>query len=279
MSRDTSNPVSARQDARAMDGIRVDCMPSIPASSAKNLPDHISAEQVIWDEVIAPGGYSFRKLPRGTRLRLVNTNAEACAQLLVYNADNPIERLNVADTVKVQWNAYLGQGKLLLSDMGRVLMSITEDSCGNHDTLCGYSTPLSNAAIYGRGENYSGCPSASDRFLIALAKNGMGRRDLMASVSLFKGVRVNDDGALVWVESASTAGDVVELRSEMNTLVIIANTPHVLDPRPRYTVSKLRVTGYSGSITSQDDPIRMATPEALRAYQNVEDYYAGSNNS
>jgi uncharacterized protein YcgI (DUF1989 family) len=32
--------------------------------------------------------------------------------VLVYNAEHPTERLNVADTVKVQWQAYLGLGSL-----------------------------------------------------------------------------------------------------------------------------------------------------------------------
>ena len=102
-----------------------------------------------------------------------------------YNADRPIERLNVADTVKVQWNAYLGKGRLLLSDMGRVLMSIVADTCERHDTFCGCSDEKSNAARYGRGENYGPFPNARDRFLLALLKYGMGKKDIPRRTSTF----------------------------------------------------------------------------------------------
>ena len=46
-----------------------------------------------------------------------------------------LERYNMADTLKAQHTAYLTQGHVCYSDMGRVLMSIIDDSCGWHDTL------------------------------------------------------------------------------------------------------------------------------------------------
>src|SRR5688572_22132905 len=146
-------------------------MPTLPASNATGLPPHVKPSDVVWDETIPGGGYTSRVLKRGTRLRLVNLKGDACCNLLVYNADRPIERLNVADTLKVQWNAYLGKGKLLLSDMGRALMSIVEDTCGRHDALCGASNPKTNATKYGAGDNYTPHPNARARFLIALARH------------------------------------------------------------------------------------------------------------
>src|SRR5262249_48848745 len=129
---DTSTPLKARDHARAQAGTIAETMPTIPASAAKDLPSGVKPADVLWDETIPGGGYCWRVLPRGARLRLLNLKGDACANVLIYNADRPIERLNVADTIKVQWNGYLGKGNLLLSDMGRVLMSILEDSCGKH---------------------------------------------------------------------------------------------------------------------------------------------------
>ncbi len=270
---DLSTPNKARDHARSQAGTIVRAMPTIPASGARDLPPDVSAKDVIWDETIAGGEYCARALKRGSRLRLTNLDGDGCANFLVYNADRPIERLNIADTVKVQWNAYLGPGKLLLSDMGRVLMSITQDTCGKHDTFCGASNEKSNAKKYGHGENYSPQPNARDRFMLALAKYGLGRKDIPANVNFFKAVKVEDDGRLTFVERSSKAGDVVELRAEMNVLVVIANTPHVLDPRPTYTVTPVRILAYRGAVTPENDPIRNSTPEALRAFQNVEDHY------
>jgi urea carboxylase-associated protein 2 len=250
-------------------------MPTIPASAARDLPAGIRPETVVWDETLGAGAYCARVLKRGTRLCLTNVEGDACANLLVYNADRPIERLNVADTVKVQWQAYPGKGSLLLSDMGRVLMSFVEDTCGRHDTFCGGSSEKSNARKYGAGANHDPFPNARDRFAIALAKFGLGRKDVAANINLFKGVRVEADGGLTFLSDSSRPGDAVVLRAEMNVLVGIANTPHVLDPRPAYTCTPVRVTACRGAPAAPDDPVRMATPEALRAFQNTEDYFLG----
>jgi hypothetical protein len=251
-------------------------MPTIPASAAKNLPPGVDAADVLWDETIDAGEYCARVLKRGSRLRLTNLDGDGCANVLLYNADRPIERFNVADTVKVQWNGYLGEGRLLLSDMGRVLMSITTDTAGGrHDTFCGASNERSNAKKYGQGANYTACPNARDRFMLALLKYGLGRKDIPPNVNLFKTVRAADDGSLKFVEASGKPGEYVELRAEMNVLVVIANTPHVLDPRKTYTATPIRVLGYRGAVTPADDPIRNSTPEALRAFENVEDYFLG----
>jgi len=92
------------------------------------------------------------------------------------------------------------------------------------------------------------------------------------SVSFFKRVIVKPNGALQFEQEAA-AGAYVELRAEMNVLVVLANTPHVLDPRPRYTCGAVRITAWRGDPASPDDPIRNATPEAQRAFENVEDYF------
>lgn len=270
---DTSTPLAAREHARSMAGTVVRTMPTIPARAARDLPRGVAPQTVVWDETLGAGGYASRVLARGTRLRLTDLEGDACVNLLVYNADHPIERLNVADTAKVQWNAYLGPGKLLLSDMGRVLMSIVEDDCGSHDTFCGCSNQRHNAARYGDGANHGSHPNARDRFLLALAKHGLGRRDVMPNVNLFKGVRIEEDGSTTFVPG-SRPGAVVELRAEMNVLVVAANTPHVLDDRPGYHATPVRLLAWRGAVTPEGDPIRNSTPEALRAFQNTEDLYA-----
>jgi hypothetical protein len=268
-----STPLKARDHARAQASTVVRAMPTIPASTAKDLPAGVTAQDVVWDETLDAGDYCARILKAGTRLRLTNLEGDACANLLAYNADRPIERINVADTIKVQWNAYLGKGKLILSDMGRVLLSIIEDTCGNHDTICGPSTEKSNARKFGHGENYSPYPNARDRFLLGLLKFGLGKKDIAPNINLFKGVRVGEGGGLQFIPRSSKPGDYVELRAEMNVLIVVANTPHVLDPRTKYTCTPVRLTAYRGPATAQDDPIRVATPESARAFQNTDDYF------
>ncbi|MEI9965180.1 MAG: urea amidolyase associated protein UAAP1 [Caulobacteraceae bacterium] len=273
MSVSTADPYGAQAHARAMAGTRVEAMPTVPAAEARDLPPGVEPAEVVWEETIAAGGYASRRLDRGARLRLVDLHGDACASLLVFNAEQPVERLNVADTVKVQWNGYLGAGRLLLSDMGRVLMSILQDAAGTHDAFCGASNERSNARKYGDGANYGPHPNARDRFALAVAKHGLGRKDIHPCVNLFKGVRIEADGSTAPDVGPFPPGRAVTLRAEMDVIVAVANCPHVLDPRADYAVTPLRATAWRGPVTPPDDPVRTATPEGLRAFLNVEDYF------
>jgi len=272
MSETLANPLAARDHARAMEGTVVESMPVLPPV-ADDLPDGVPAEDLVWEETIAPGGYATRRIARGTRLRLIDLKGDACASLNVFNAEMPTERLNVADTVKVQWNAYLGAGKLLLSDMGRVLFSILADEAGTHDTFCGTSNPAINAAKYGEGRNSGEFPSGRDRFLLGAAKHGLTRRDVHPCINFFKGARIEPDGTIVPEVGPFEPGRSLTLRAEMDVVVVIANCPHVLDPREEWSVTPLRVSAWRGAITPVDDPVRNDTPEGLRAFLNVEDYF------
>lgn len=99
-------------------------MPTLPACGARDLPPGVTASDVVWDETIAGGGYASRQINRGTRLRLTDLHGDGCVSMLLFNAERPVERLNIADTLKIQWNGYLSAGCFLLSDMGRVLMGV-----------------------------------------------------------------------------------------------------------------------------------------------------------
>ena len=254
-----------------MHGTVVQAMPTLPPSAARDLPEGVAAGDVVWDETFAAGDYGSRVLKRGTRLRLLDLQGDACCQFIVHNAREPFERLNIADTVKVQWNGYLGEGKLLLSDMGRVLMSITRDTSGHHDTFCGPSTAWSNVRRYGEGENHSKHPSGRDRFVLSMLKHGLGKKDVAGSINFFKNVRIGDDGSLHFTQRPPSPA-VIELRAEMDVLISLANCPHVLDPRSVYTATPLRVIAFRGLPTPIDDPIRNAGPENQRAFENVDDY-------
>lgn len=278
MTSTTATTRGAMEHARAKaarEAAEVRAKPTIPVHDAAGLPPDVPREQLLWDETLGAGDYASRVLERGSRLRLEDIEGDACVSLLVYSADAPAERLNVADTVKVQWQAYLGQGALLLSDMGRVLMSIVADTSGRHDTFCAPSSAWSNGRKFASGDNHGPCPNARDRFKLALAKHGLGRRDIGPSISLFKGVRVEADGGFCFLGSAPARdggdGHFVELRAEMRVLVVLANTPHVLDPRSDYRAGLVRLLAWRGPVTGAADPIRVSTPERLRAFESVED--------
>lgn len=266
-----STPTSTLEDARAHARAQASAAEgaglTVPSSDATDLPVGVAAADVVWDETLSGGGYASRRLPRGSVLRIMDVAGDACVQLVVFDANQPGERLNVADTVKVQWQAYLTTGALLLSSMGRALMTIVADTSGHHDCLCGGSTRLANERRYGDGSASGPNPSSRDLLCLAAAKHGLGRADVGTCINLFSRVAVADDGAL-HLEVAPKPGAYVELRSETAIVVLVSNTPHPLDDRAAYTVTPARCTAWAAT-HDDPDPFR-TTPERERAFLNTD---------
>ena len=267
----TATTLGAREHARAQGGAIAAAMPTLPASAWPDPPEGVDPASLTWAETVAGGGYTSKVVARGSTVRLTDVEGDACAHLLLFHADQTWERLNVADTVKVLWQAYLGTGHLLLSDQGRVLASIVADTSGRHDALCGTSSRLRNEERYGDGAPQGLSPAGRELQLLAVLKHGMSSRDVGPGVSFFQGVRAEPDGALTFTGSAG-AGAYLEFRAELPLIVVIANVPHPLDPRPDYTCSTLEVLAWKGEPTMKDDELWTATPEGERAFANTADH-------
>lgn len=269
---ETGTLAAARHDARSQADRTAEAMPYLPAASTPFPPPGIDKNLLTWAETVAAGNYTHKVLARGTRVQLTDVTGEACAHLLLYNADQPWERLNTADTVKIPWQAYLGEGHPLLSGDGRVLATIVRDDAdGHHDALCGTSTAAAINAKYGGSSPRSDTPAGRELFALAAAKHGLSPRDLPPSISFFKGVRVDSDGSTRFTGSAGP-GRSVEFLAELPLIVLIANVPHPVDPRPAYTCGILRVHAWKCRPTAPDDQRWDATLESRRAYLNTADY-------
>lgn len=262
---------NARDDARAQAGRASEWMPYLPASSSPHRPAGVDPAQLTWAETVAPGGYTHRVISRGTHVRFDDPTGEANAHVLLFNAREPWERLNVADSVKIPWQAYLGPGHPLLSGDGRALATIAEDTSGHHDALCGASTDARNRARYGDARPEGPSPSGRALFIKGAVKHGLSPRDLPPSISFFQGVTVAEDGSLEWKGSAGPGG-AVTLVAELDLIVLVANTSHPLDPRPEFVVGPLRVHAWRGSPTTPEHPRFASSPEVQRAYLNTIDY-------
>jgi uncharacterized protein len=270
---DTATTLGARDHARSQAGARVRGMPTIPPTAAEGLDPEVAAT-AIWDEILDAGEYAAHRLPRGAYLRLTDLDGDACGHVIVHNARQPAERLNLADTLKVQWQAYPTTGSRLLSDMGRTLLTITADTSGRHDALCGAPNRVDHEAKYGDGEVQGPYPNARDRLIVAALKAGLERRDVGPSIAFFKGVRVGPDGALGMTPEPGTPGAEVTLRCELDVHIAIANVPHVLDLRPDYPCTALRVVAWKPPI-AVDESGDALTPEIERSRLNNLDWLGG----
>ncbi|NDK90880.1 DUF1989 domain-containing protein [Gordonia desulfuricans] len=273
----TATTAGAREHARAQSRTITGAMPVVPATDWPTPPAGVDATALTWAETVPGGRYTTKVLARGTRLRLRDLTGGACAHLLLWRADAPWERLNVADTVKVPWQAYLSTGHPLLSDQGRVLATVVDDTSAHHDALCGTTTLADNIAKFGAGEAYSATPAGRELLLLAAAKNGLTATDVAPSLSFFHGVTVADDGALISTGSAGP-DTAVELIVHLPVIVAIANTAHPLDPASEFTCGPLEVLAWRAG-TDLDTLVGgalgpeavTADPEYARAVANSED--------
>jgi urea carboxylase-associated protein 2 len=231
----------------------------------------------LWEDSIIGGASWSLILRRGNALRLEDVEGGANVAALFYNFDCPVERYNMPDTLKAQHIAHLTRGFVLYSDMGRVLGSVTDDSCGWHDPLCGYTDAAMVAAKYGpdsyqehRNEWHR---NTRDNFLIEAAKYGLGLRDLGPSVNFFSKVAVGSGGEMQFAPGNSRPGDFVELRAEMNLLVMLDTGQHPLDPNPKYAPKPVKFAVRKAAPVLSDDPCRVSRPENDRGFINTERYF------
>jgi len=216
-------------------------------------------------------------ISRGKTLRMTDLAGGANVGVLFYNADQTTERYNMPDTLKGQHIFHVRAPYCLHSDMGRILASIVADSAGWHDTVCGCSDAKLVARKYGV-KNYQTARNefhrnAHDAFLIELAKWGLGKRDLVPNLNLFSKIVADDDGRLSFVSGHSKPGGFIELRFEMNTLVVLNACQHPLDPDPVYHPRPVKLEVFASPPPAPDDPCRMSRPENARAFTNTENYY------
>jgi urea carboxylase-associated protein 2 len=230
----------------------------------------------LFDDIVMPGATWSHVLKRGTALRLTDTEGGANVGAIFYNAANPSERYNMPDTLKAQHVARLTRGDVLFSDMGRILCSIVEDTCGWHDPLSGCGNAALVAANHGEARyqehRNSWHRNARDSFAIELIKHGLGARDMAAPVNFFSKVVVSDEGAMTFVPGHSHAGMFVELRAEMNVLVVLNTCQHPLDPNRHYQPRPIALTVATATPVAADDVCRVSRPENARGFVLTERY-------
>ena len=223
-------------------------------------------------ETVPGGWYTTLLLKRGDTLRLIDVEGTGAATLLAWNAADTSERLNHADTMKIQWTARLQKGRVIFSDMGRVLLSITEDTSGAHDAIVGGSTAASSLQTYGPGA----FRNTRDNFVQGALKLGLSRRDIAPCVTFFAPVSIADDaGAFAWDETSRKVGAFVDLRAELDLLVVVSAAPHPHDPAKSYSPGAIEIVRFRGpAVDEATDLCRTASAEAARGFENTATYLA-----
>lgn len=176
----------------------------------------------------------FTAIDAGQTVRIVDLLGNQAVDIIFYARDDRAEHYDATATMLRQGGIYLTTGSVLVSNLGRPMLTITADTCGRHDTLGGACAAESNTVRYALQKKFM--HSCRDNYLLALqnADVGLGKRDLVPNVNFFMNVPVTADGELSFADGVSAPGKYVELRAEMDLYMLVSNCPQLNNPCNAY---------------------------------------------
>jgi len=200
--------------------------------------------EVVSDEVLGARAPWSSVVAAGHTLRIVDLRGNQAVDCILYSAADPIERYSAPDTMVAQGNVFLVEGTELMSNEGRVMAIVTSTTCAFHDTIGGACSRESNTLRYGHHTFHQ--HACVDNFLDAASRHGLTKRDLVSNINWFMNVPVGADGTLGIVDGISAPGLSVDIRAEIDLLVLISNCPQINNPCNGFDPTPVRLTVYDG---------------------------------
>ncbi len=198
----------------------------------------------IFDDVIPAGAPWSRVLKAGQTLRIIDLDGQQAVDALFYASGDEAERYSMQDTIRGLGTPYIGLGAQLASNEGRVMVTLTADTCGRHDTMAGCCSCESNSVRFGHDTRY--LHACRENFILELGRHGMTKRDIVPNVNFFMNVPISPDGELAVVDGISEPGGSVDLLAAMDVLVVLSNCPQLNNPCNGFTPSPIRVLIWEG---------------------------------
>jgi len=194
---------------------------------------------IVHDEIVPARAPWMHRVNAGQTLRIVDLGGNQAVDFLLYAGDDDAERYSAQDTIAGQANIYLRKGSVLLSNEGRPMMTIMATAVDYHDTIGGACSCESNTLRY--GHHTKSQHSCVDNFLEANIRAGRGKRDMVSNINFFMNVPVEADGALGIVDGISAPGLTVDLRAEMDVVVVVSNCPQINNPCNGFNPTPVRM--------------------------------------
>ncbi|MFL6464415.1 MAG: urea amidolyase associated protein UAAP2 [Bryobacteraceae bacterium] len=201
----------------------------------------LDLNRAIYDFTLEAGEPWIHRVEAGQIFRIVDLCGNQAVDTFFYNADNPSERYSATDTITGQKNIYLTTGSTLRSNLARPMLTITDDTCGRHDTLGGACSTESNTVRYALEKRYMHACRQSFLRAIINSEYGLTKHDIGSNINFFMNVPVTPEGKLTFADGISEAGKYVEMRTEMNVLALISNCPQLNNPCNAYNPTPVRL--------------------------------------
>src|SRR3982750_4716080 len=198
-------------------------------SEKQLIESRLDPEAAVVDEICAAGEPWVKLVMQGQVFRIVDLGGNQAVDTLFYSASRAAERYSATNTICRQQMLYLTTGSMLYSNCGNVMLTTVADTCGRHDTLGGACAQESNTVRYALEKRYM--HSCRDNYLRACAHDGrLGKGDIGPNINFFMNVPVTADGGLTFEDGISAPGKYVDLRAEMDVIVLISNCPQLNNP-------------------------------------------------
>ncbi len=197
--------------------------------------------RAVYDKVVGAGDGWMHTIKAGQSFRIVDMEGNQAADTLFYDADDFANRYSAQDTIRRQGAIYLTTGTPLYSTGGDVLLNITADTCGRHDTLGGACATESNQVRYALDKRWM--HACRDTFMLQLLKWGRDatKADITHNINFFMNVPVTPDGGLSFADGVSAGGRYVEMRAERDVVALISNCPQLNNPCNAYNPTPIRL--------------------------------------
>jgi urea carboxylase-associated protein 1 len=204
-------------------------------------PSSLLPETAQHSFIVEAGDPFVFEIAKGQSVRIVDLEGNQAVDTIFYNAHNYADRYSAQDTIREQSNIYLTTGTRLLSTNSNVLLTITADTCGRHDTLGGACATESNMVRYDLTKGHMHACRNSFIKGIQLWNHGMDKRDITSNINFFMNVPVTPQGELTFADGVSDAGKYVELRADMDVLMVISNCPQLNNPCNGYNPTPVQI--------------------------------------
>ncbi len=197
--------------------------------------------EAIYDFTLPAGDGWMHEIKRGQTFRIVDVEGNQAADTLFYNAQDMSDRYSAQDTIRAQSGIYLTTGTKLMSSGGNVLLTITANTCGRHDTLGGACATESNQVRYSLDKRWM--HACRDTFMLQVLRWGRGatKADITHNINFFMNVPVTPEGGLRFADGVSSGGRYVEMRAEMDVIALISNCPQLNNPCNAYNPTPVRL--------------------------------------
>jgi urea carboxylase-associated protein 1 len=194
---------------------------------------------IVHDTIVPARAPWLHHVAAGQTLRIVDLEGNQAVDFLLYAAEDDAERYSAQDTVAAQGNLFLRKGTVLRSNEGRPMMTIVATTVEYHDTIGGACSCESNTLRYGHHTKAE--HACVENFIEANLLEGRGKRDIVSNINFFMNVPVEPDGSLGIVDGISAPGLSVDLRAEMDVIVVVSNCPQINNPCNGFNPTPVRM--------------------------------------